>query len=365
MSKSFLITSHTEGAYPFEQRTILNGLVKSLKQFFPDCFIVVASQSQVDVDTQLVADYVIVDRKTVNQPYGAGEMGLLKAGLRTMRQFGRTHCYKIVYDFLIDETNYHVFDRWLEHDKDFVGCYWRSDGLGIGSWVWYGSVEFQEQLLDFGPLDHHLETKLLSSAQNKGLLDRCYIYNDHEVMFGNNWFDRCDLVHAGGTVLKHKYGTVSAALKLTDQSETYFPLILQSLANQTKKVDHLVLIDTRTAPSDIRTREDYRDLFELLAQRHISWNLVYGTDQTALLKYLADLGYGWCWLVPNQRLLDTDTLKQFYRMIMLDYNIGTISNSATNLFYRNKIIRFGEVNTDIREFIVDRMKETSYNNISC
>jgi hypothetical protein len=362
MSKSFLITSHTEGVYPFEQRTILNGLVKSLKQFFPDCFIVVASQSQVDVDTQLLADYVIVDRKTENLPYGAGEIGLLQAGLNIMAMFGRKDCYKIVYDFLIDQTNYQVFDQWLEHKKEFVGCYWKVNGVGLGSWCWYGTIDFQQQLIDFGPLDNNLEIKLLESAQTKGLLDRCYIYNTHELMFNNAWHDRCDLVHAGGSILKHRYGAVLAVLEITDESESYIPLILQSLANQTKLPNHLVLVESRRNPADLRTRSDYQDLFSLLSQKQIPWNLIYKVDSSTLLKYLAYLGHEWCWLIPNQHLLNADTLKCFYRKIMLDYNIGTISDTNNNLFYRNKIINNDEVTTPLHEFVINKMKETCYTN---
>lgn len=363
MSKSFLITSHTEGAHPFEQRTILNGLVKSLKRYFPDCFIVVASQSQVEVDTQQIADYIIVDRQTVNQPYGAGEIALLDAGLRAMTRFGRKDCYKIVYDFLIDDTNYQVFDQWLTHDKDFVGCYWRANGLGIGSWVWYGTVEMQKKILDFDSLNMHLECKLLESVQSKQLLDNCYIYDSHELMFNGNWFDRCDLVHAGGSVLKHKYGTVVAAVELTDDSEYHVPSVIQSLAEQSKHLDHLVLIDRRTVKEDLRIKEVYQDLFALLGSRNVSWNLIYYTGADQVLTHLAELGHGWCWLVSNKRLLDKDALKNIYRTIMLDYNIGTISNSSDSLFYRNNIVDIGEINTDIGNFVVDKMKETCYNNI--
>jgi len=363
MSKSFLITSHTEGSYPFEQRSILNGLVKSLKRYFPDCFIVIASQSEVEVDTQQIADYVIVDRQTVNQPYGAGEIALLDAGLRTMTRFGRKDCYKIVYDFLIDDTNYQVFDQWLTHGKDFVGCYWRANGLGIGSWVWYGTVEIQKKIVDFDSLNMNLECKILESVQNKKLLDNCYIYDNHELMFNGNWVNNCDLVHAGGSVLKHKYGTVAAVVELTDDSESRVPRVIQSLAEQSKHANHLVLVDRRTVKEDLRVKEVYQDLFALLGNRNISWNLIYYVNDVQVLTHLVELGHGWCWLVDNKKLLDRDALKNMYRVIILDYNIGTISLGNGSLFYRNKIVNISEINTDIHNFIVDKMTDTCYNNI--
>jgi hypothetical protein len=362
MSKSFLITSHTEGVHAFEQRTILNGLVKSLKHYFPDCFIVVASQSEVEVDTQQIADYVIIDRETINEPYGAGEIALLSAGLKTMERFGRKDCYKIVYDFLIDDTNYHVFDQWLTHDKEFVGCYWHSAGLGVGSWIWYGTVEIQKQILDFGPLNTYLECTLLESIQNKHLINRCYLYEDNASMFNGDWFDRCDLVHAGGTVLKHNYGTVVAAVELTDETECYIPMIVAQIADQTKRPNHLVLIDRRTAKEDLRTKEVYQGIFELLGDRQISWNLIFYAGPKHTLDHLADLGQTWCWLVNNKKYLGRDSLKEFYRLIMLGRNIGTLTDASGNFFYKNKLVSSEGLNTDIRQHVVDKMLEIGYNN---
>jgi hypothetical protein len=364
MSKSFLITSHTEGAHPFEQRTILNGLVKSLKHYFPDCFIVVASQSQVEVDTQQIVDYVVIDQTTVNQPYGAGEIALLNAGLDVMIRFGKTDCYKMVYDFVIDDRNYQVFDQWLTHGKDFVGCYWHSDGLGIGSWIWYGSVKMQKKILDFNNLNMHLECKLLESVRVKNLIDSCYLYDNNESMFNGDWFDRCDLVHAGGAVLKHKYGTVAAALELTDDTEYYIPMIIGQIADQTKRPNHLVLIDRRTVKEDLRTKEVYQCMFEVLRDRQISWNLIFYTSPKHTIDHLADLGQTWCWLIDNQTYLDKDVLKQLYRTIIVNYNVGTISGISNTLFYRNRILNFEGLNIDSRQFIVDKMTETCYSNIT-
>lgn len=363
MSKSFLITSHTEGAHPFEQRTVLNGLVKSLKHYFPDCFIVVASQSEVEVDTQQLADYVIIDRKTVNQPYGSGEVALLTAGLNIMKQFGRTDCYKMVYDFIIDDTNYQVFDQWLSHDKDFVGCYWRTTGLGIGSWIWYGTVEIQQKILDVGPLTMFLEWTLLDSIKNKNLIDSCYIYHDHEAMFNGDWFDRCDLVHSGGAVLKHNYGTVVASLDLTDETEYYIPVLIQQLSNQTKCPNHLVLVDHRSNKTDLRTKEVYQDLFTLLSEKQISWNLIFYGNQKQVVDHLNDLGHTWCWLINSKKVLNQSALKTMYQHIIFNSSVGTIIDLDGNLLYRNKVVSFEELNTDIKQFIVDKMKETCYTNI--
>lgn len=364
MSKTFLITSHTEGAYPFEQRTILYNLVNSLKHYFPDCFILITSQSDIEPDTQQLVDYVIIDKITKNYPHGAGEIAMLQAGFSVLKQLGKENCYKLVYDFLIDDTNYQVFDQWLSHNKPFVGCYWHTEGLGVGAWCWYGTIEIQEQILNFKQLDMHFECKMLESIQQKNLLDQCYIYDDHNLMFNNEWATKCDLVHAGGTVLKHNYGTVAAAIIITDQVKDLVSGIIYSIVNQSKKPDHLIVVDQRSYNKDPQSVAAFQKLFILLDQADITWNIVHYEKTEEILIHLADLGHGWGWIVNNQTFLHKDSLKTAYRSIISNYEIGTILDVNNNLFYRNRIIEIKENINGLNNFVVDQMSRTTYKNIT-
>lgn len=362
MSKSFLITSHTEGSFPFEQTSILHNLVKSLKKFFPDCFIVITSQSEVHFETQQIADYVIVDKTTVNQPHGAGEIALLSAGLNAMERFKRSDCFKMVYDFVIDETNYHLFDQWLSHKKEFVGCYWRTTGLGIGSWIWYGTIAIQKKILAFENLDRLLEWKILESIQNQNLINHCFIYENNETMFNGNWYEKCDLVHSGGAVLKYNYGTVGAVVDLDDQDSALAAMQIQSVANQSKKPNHLVIVDKRNQKLDLRVDRNFQILFDILANNGISWNLIFYQNENQILKHLVDLDFGWCWILPKENIPYSDTLKNYYRSIIKNHNIGTIHQIDQGLFYRNKIIENSVDVENLSKYIVDKMLETKYNN---
>ncbi len=363
MSKSFLITSHTEGSFPFEQTTILHNLVQSLKKFFPDCFIVITSQSEVHFETQQIADYVVVDKKTVNQPHGAGEIALLSAGLAAMERFGRPDCFKMVYDFIIDETNYHLFDQWLDHKKEFVGCYWKTIGLGIGSWIWYGTVSIQKKILAFENLDQLFEWKILESIQNQNLMNHCYIYENHETMFNGNWYEKCDLVHSGGSVLKYNYGTVGVVVNLDDQDIVLAAMQIQSVAAQFKKPNHLVIVDKRTQKQDLRVDRNFQKLFGILAENGISWNLIFYQNENQILQHLVDLDFSWCWILPEENIPSSNTLKNYYRSIIKNHNIGTIHQNNQGLFYRNKIVENSFNVENLSKYIVDKMSETMYNNI--
>lgn len=365
MSKSFLITSHTEGAWPFEQGTMLRGLVKALKHYFPDCFIVVTSQSSVDAEVQRMADSVIIDRVTPNFPHGAGELVLIDHGIRMLKQFGKTDFYKICYDFIIDDTNYTVFDRLISHGKDFASCYWRAAGLGVGTWLWYSTIDMHEKVFDFETLNRHLECTVLESIQNKGLLDKCWIYFDEHEMLDGDWNSRCDLVHQAGLVLKHTYGSLLVAVELTDSTESYVPSVLLSLALQSKMINHLVIVDRRTKKTDLRQDDLYQDLLTLLVNKGISWNLIFDVDTTIFKQHLEDLGHTWCVILENNKLLDLDLIKRLYERIVLTQNIGTILDKEGHLLYKNKVIDSEGLNTDIRQYVVDKFKETCYNNINC
>ena len=363
MSKTFLITSHTEGIYPFEQRTILHGLVTSLKKYFPECFIVIASQSEVDFDTQKLVDYVVIDKKTTNVPYGAGEVALLTAGLAVLKKFNRSDFYKIVYDFLIDDTNYHVFDKWASLNKEFVSTLWKTVGVGIGSWVWYSKTKFFEEIFDFNYLDMYLEPKLLESVNNKNLMDKIYLYDPHEQMFDGDWYSRCDLVHAGGSVLKHNYGNVIAVLEITDDREYMIAPVGYSIANQERKPNHVLLVDKRSIKDDLRFKKGYQELFDYFSKKNLPWNLIYYTSENQILNYLQSLNFNWCWLIDSNLVLENNCLKDMYRTIILNYEVGTIIDSNSNLLYRNQIIEKAESNTNLKRYILDTMTKTSYNNI--
>ena len=363
MSKSFLITSHTEGLFPFEQRTILHGLVSSLKRYFPDCFILLTSQSAVSEETQRIVDYVIVDKKTINIPHGNGELILVKTGIDIMKQFGRTDFYKIAYDFIIDDTNYCVFDQWASHGKSFVTCGWEIKGSGLGTWVWYGKTDVVEQIFDIDVLNNYIECKLLESIQQKNLLDQCYIYKDHEDLFNSDWYSRCDLVHEGGNRLQYNYGSVIAIVELNDSNESVFLARLYSILNQTRDPDSLLIVDRRSTITDLRKQPYYQKVLDLFVKNRVQWSVIFGGDHNQLLIHLSNLGYTWCWLVGNEDFLARNTLEIFYEHIIFNHEIGSIIDHEKNVFYRNKIVSPSDTNSNFIEYIISEMIKTQFKNL--
>jgi len=358
MSKNFLITSHTEGKFPNEQKILLQGLVTSLKKFFPDCFILLASQCPVSVETQQTVDYLIVDQITPNVPHGYGELELVRSAIGIMKKFNKTSFYKIVYDFIIDETNYRVFDQWLEHKKDFVSCYWRTNGLGVGTWVWYSDTELANKIFDFSSLNSYIECKTLESIVQKNLSDSCYLYKDHNEMFNGDWNSKCDLVHAGGKKLRYNYESALAVLKLTDDNQLIFLPILYSVLNQTFSPTRVLINDKRTNPGDLRKEQHYSNFFNLLIKNKISWEVIFTADENNLLVRLDEIGSHWCWLIESDSILQSNALKENYQQMIFNFGIGAVIDSNNNVFYKNRIVGPGDQNTDLAKYVVDRMKDS-------
>lgn len=365
--KSFLITSHTQGSFPIEQTALLKGLIENLRHFNPKSFIVVASQSSIGSEIEQLADYVVIDRTTVNEPYGAGELALVRAGLEVMEKFNRPNCYKITYDFVIDHTNYWVLDHWSQYNRDFVSCYWRTVGVGVGSWAWWGTVEIQKKIFNSIVLDNYLEHKIRDVIHSQGLLDRCYFYEDKEDMFYGDhdaWFSRCDLVHAGGTVLKHNYGTTVAVARLNDDNADYFGTQLWMILNQTKKIDHLLLVDGRKQPTDIRADSRYQMFIKTAAEKNIIWTLIFDPgDDRMLLEYIGNLNHKWCWLVSVNSIPDIKALEKFYqKMIVNFYDTGSVRDGDKNLFFRNHKVDIEYPINNLVDSVVDILEDINYNN---
>jgi hypothetical protein len=325
MSKSFLITSHTGGNYAQEKRAIVNGLLRSLKRYFPDCFIVLASQSDVEFETQQFADYVIVDKLSSNIPHGAGEVAIVGAALTVLERFGRPDCFKLCYDFIIDDTNYTSFDQWKSHGKDFVSCWWGNIVPGIGTWAWYATVEMQRKLFSFNRLDGFLEKKILDTITEQGLMDQCYIYETEQQFLNNTWITHGDIVHNSGNVLKHNYGTIGCIVITNARENSALPIVLHSIINQSKSPNRLLIFDNNENKVDLRTIPLYNKIFVQCEEKGIIWGVVFGDN----LDIVSTVGCTWCWQVDENIVPSYNELETLYRHTITNYGTDYVKNNST------------------------------------
>lgn len=318
-SKNFIITSHTEGENSVVKKTLLHGLVKSIKRYYPDSYVIIASQCEVEYETQVLADYVIINRSFLNVPHGAGEVESLNAALTVLESQEKTDCFKLCYDFIINDSNYHVFDEWRRHNKAFVSCWWNTYGAGIGSWIWYGTISFQKNLLNFPVFDMFLEQKFLKIIEENQLFDQCYIYDTPDAMLANTWEYCGDQAIGSGTGLKRDYGSVLAVIPSTDRTTSVLPLVYHAVVNQKLKPAHLQIIE-RTEFVDLRNDPVYQKLFNLCEQNGINWSVVFSPNvEQAILP-----GFTWCWCLDENVIPAYNELETLYRATILDHTIESI-----------------------------------------
>lgn len=358
MSKNFIITSHTEGGPAFEKRALLHRLVQNLKLYFPDSLVVIASSSQVELETQKIADYVLVDGKNIDHPHGQGEIKSIQAAIQILKQFGADDFFKLCYDFIIDESNYNVFDQWLSYNKSFVSCYWRTSGIGIGTWAFYSSVDFINKIFDFEMLDTFLEWKVLDKINEKSLINDCFIYENPEDLFNGDW-SKCDLINSGGYKLKYDYGKICAVVDIIDKNSNHSIFTIRSLLDQEKLPDHICLVDYRNDKTDLRIDPTYSDIFLRLDKKGITWNLMFYHSENNILNILRDLNHTWCFLVKNGEYLKSSCLKNLFRETMFIPNVGVIKED-NNILFRNNVIMENSNNSNLSNFIVDEIKKTKY-----
>ena len=109
--------------------------------------------------------------------------------------------------------------------------------------------------------------------------------------------------------------------------DTTLPLAIQSVINQTLKVDKLVIYDDNDPPKDMRDNQMYQYLFDIMNLKGIQWEWVYAlrkgqhhNHQMANTK-----GYEWVWRVDDDCMADPGTLAAL--MSHVTSEVGAVGGS--------------------------------------
>jgi Glycosyl transferase family 2 len=276
---NFLITSHTTGNNQHIKEKLLCDLVKSFKHYFPGCYVVVASAS--DVPDELLqgethgglADCVLIDKTTVNDPpalHGNGELALVNHGLDHFASIGKEWVAKFTYDFIINDSNFNMINEWEKiadtQNKDFVGTTWvdikgsqwdvKLQQGTVGTWMYYGRVSFLKEMFDTMKLDNIIERKVTDFLNINRKWQNVYLYPSANDMLGGTWEACGDLVTNAGESLKPSFQnkpvvtsvksdkkTVLVSLCTRNRYFTTLPMALSSISLQTRVPDKVIIYD--------------------------------------------------------------------------------------------------------------------------
>ena len=96
--------------------------------------------------------------------------------------------------------------------------------------------------------------------------------------------------------------------------QTTLPLTLNSIINQTKKVDKLVIFDDNDEPQDMRKELVYSYFFKMLDIKGIQWEWVYAhkKGQHHIHQMANTMGFDWVWRVDDDAIPEPNVLQTLF-----------------------------------------------------
>lgn len=111
---------------------------------------------------------------------------------------------------------------------------------------------------------------------------------------------------------------------------TTLPLVIQAIANQTRKPDKLIIFDDNDEPKDMRQEFLYQHLFWLLDSKKIDWEWLFAgkKGQHHIHQMANTMDYDWVWRCDDDAIPEPNVLEILASYITDD--IGGIAGSVIN-----------------------------------
>ena len=108
---------------------------------------------------------------------------------------------------------------------------------------------------------------------------------------------------------------------------TTLPLAIQSVINQTKQVDKLVIFDDNDNPKDLRNDVVYSNLFKIMDMKGISWEWIFAgkKGQHHNHQIANTMGYEWVWRMDDDTIAEPNVLNNLIRLTRPD--VGAVGGS--------------------------------------
>ena len=94
--------------------------------------------------------------------------------------------------------------------------------------------------------------------------------------------------------------------------QTTLPLALNSIINQTKLPDKVIIFDDNDAPEDMRNNFIYQHLFSILDYKGIKWEWLFAEKkgQHHIHQMANTMGYDWVWRVDDDAIPESNVLER-------------------------------------------------------
>jgi glycosyltransferase involved in cell wall biosynthesis len=121
---------------------------------------------------------------------------------------------------------------------------------------------------------------------------------------------------------------VLCSISTKNRYETFLPLAIQSVINQTRLPDKLIIFDDNDEPKDLREYPVYKYLFSVLDKKQIPWEVIFGAKKGQHYNHqMANMmGYDWVWRVDDDNSPEPNVLENLCSHISDD--VGAIGGSV-------------------------------------
>jgi GT2 family glycosyltransferase len=121
---------------------------------------------------------------------------------------------------------------------------------------------------------------------------------------------------------------ILCSISTKNRYDTFLPLAIQSVINQTRLPDKIIIFDDNDEPKDLREDAKYRYLFSLFEKKQIEWEVIFGAKkgQHHNHQIANTFGYDWVWRVDDDNSPEQNVLENLCSYIADD--IGAIGGSV-------------------------------------
>lgn len=122
---------------------------------------------------------------------------------------------------------------------------------------------------------------------------------------------------------------ILCSISTKGRTHTTLPLAIQSIINQTKKVDKLVIFDDNDNPEDVRGNVVYSNLFRMMDLKGIKWEWLFAgkKGQHHNHQIANTMGYKWVWRMDDDTIAEPNVLEDLWERANDVDRIGAVGGS--------------------------------------
>jgi GT2 family glycosyltransferase len=162
------------------------------------------------------------------------------------------------------------------------------------------------------------------------------------------------------------HGKILCSISTKNRYDSFLPLTLQSVINQTRLPDKIVIFDDNDNPRDVRDDPKYKYLLSVLHKKNIAWEYIFAgkKGQHHNHQIANKMGYEWVWRVDDDTSPESNVLETLCSYISED--VGAIGGSVLVPDWEISVINStGKIENidheqNIQWGIIDRVKEVDH-----